>query len=97
MIVPSTKGTVNFGRELFWDIPESAIEAAVKNSPGWVINRVFEYGTLKEIADVIEFYGQEKASAFIKQTSVKPMARAMAFLFLNIELPKIEERPLLYK
>jgi len=97
MKIQSANGTVNFGRALFWDIPENTIEAVVKNSPGWVITRVFEYGTLQEIADVIEFYGQEKASASLKQISVKPMTRAMALLFLNIELPKIEERPLFYK
>lgn len=84
-------------RSLFWDINEKDIERALVESDDWVIERVFEYGELDDIYDVIELYKKEKVNAVLSKTKLRPMARAMAFLFLDMETPKIEERPLFYR
>jgi hypothetical protein len=88
---------MKFRRELFWDINENDIERTLIESDEWVIPRIFEYGDLKEIAEVIKLYGENKTKAILAQTQLRPMARAMAFLFLDIRTPKSEERPLFYK
>ena len=97
MEIQTNKGTICLARELFWDIPESNINATVAQSPEWVVPRVLEYGTLEEIRAIIELYGASKAIEIVKSVQLKPMARSMAYLFLDIELPKLEQRPLFYK
>lgn len=97
MEIQSSKGVIHLGKELFWDIPESNISLALERSPEWVIPRVFEYGTLREIEDTLEFYGKEKCIDSLTQAKLRPMARAMAYLFLDIDLPRHEERALFYR
>jgi hypothetical protein len=84
-------------RSLFWDINENNIEKALHESEDWVIERVFEYGELNDIFDVINLYKKEKVAEVLSKAKLKPMARAMAFLFLDLETNKFEERPLFYK
>lgn len=84
-------------KSLFWDIHENDIERAFHQSDDWVIERVFEYGEVEDIFDVIEMYNKEKVKAVLSKAKLRPMARAMASLFLDIETPKFEERPLFYK
>jgi hypothetical protein len=88
---------MKFRRELFWDINEKDIERTLKESDDWVIVRVFEYGSLEEISRLIQLYGESKIKAVLAQSQLRPMARAMAFLFLDIQTPNYEERPLFYK
>lgn len=96
-MIQTDKGVITLGKELFWDIPASEISAVIVNSPEWVIPRVFEYGSLQEIADLVKLYGTEKSIEVVKRVSLKPMARTMAYFFLDVDLPKVEERPLFYK
>lgn len=84
-------------KELFWEVNPNRIEQILRESDDWVIVRVFEYGEIEDIFDVISLYGEEKVKAVLIKEKLKPMARAMALLFLDIETPKIEERPLFYK
>ncbi len=84
-------------RALFWDIAEDTIERALAEYDEWVILRVFEYGELEDIFDVINLYTRERVVAVFTNARPKPMARAMAILFLDIEVSKFEERPLFYK
>lgn len=72
-------------KELFWEINPNSIEAAFRENDDWVIVRVFEYGTLEDISDVIEFYGKEKTSEVLAREPLKPTAAAMAYLFLNVD------------
>ena len=44
---------------LFWDIPGQTPD--YENNPEWVIQRVFERGSMEDIAEVIVYYGQKKA------------------------------------
>lgn len=84
-------------RELFWDIKEDDIPKALRDSAEWVIVRVFEYGNLDEIRKVINLYGEDYVKEVLMQATLRPMARAMARLFLSINPKQVEPRPLYYK
>ena len=75
-------------RPLFWDINENDIEKALVESPMWVIPRVFQYGSISDIRDVIDLYGLEKTKHALLKTKMKPLTRSMAYLFLNIDPEK---------
>jgi hypothetical protein len=51
---------------LFWDIPGQAPD--YENHPEWVIKRVFERGSMEDIAEVIIFYGNEKVKEVLTTT-----------------------------
>lgn len=72
-------------RELFWDVAESEIPTLLIHAPEWVVPRVFEYGTVADIDAVIRHYGSEKVSAILHASTMRPVTRAMAFLFLGID------------
>ena len=72
-------------RELFWEVSENRINQVLIENDEWVIVRVFEYGTLEDIYDVIEFYGEEKTIQALKTNPLRPMASGMAFLFFRID------------
>ena len=72
-------------RPLFWDVPEADIKSVLENSPEWVVPRVFEYGSLPDIDEVIDLYGAEKVKAILLAIDMKPVTRSMAFLFLGID------------
>lgn len=91
------KNNLKSRKALFWEVNEKDIERMFIESDDWVIERVFEYGEIEDILNVIELYKKEKVTAVLSKAKLRPMARAMAFLFLDIETPKIEERPLFYK
>ena len=96
-MIETTNGNINLSKELFWDIPEKNIVIALNRSSEWVVVRVFEYGTLEEIAEIIKFYGQEKIKELLLKSNLRPMAKAMARLFLDVEIPANEERSLFYR
>ena len=96
-MIETANGKIHLAKELFWDIPEMNIATALSDSADWVTVRVFEYGTLEEITEVIKFYGAEKVKESLLQTKLRPMARAMAWLFLDIDILSNEERPLFYR
>jgi hypothetical protein len=75
-------------RALFWDINEKDIERVLVESDDWVVHRVFEYGTLEDISDVIDLYGEQKVKAILMKSELRPLSRAMAFLFLGIDTHK---------
>lgn len=51
---------------LFWDIQNQSPD--YKNHPEWVIKRVFERGSLEDIAEIILFYGKEKVKKVLTAT-----------------------------
>lgn len=79
---------LKFRRALFWDINEKDIERVLVESDDWVVTRVFEYGTLNDIFDVIDLYGKKKVKAILTKSDLRPMARAMAFLSLGVDTHK---------
>ncbi len=72
-------------RSLFWDIDEKNIEQSLMDSGDWVIVRVFDYGDIEDIEEVIELYGVERTKKILLETNLRPMAKTMAYLFLNID------------
>jgi hypothetical protein len=48
---------------LFWDIPKQTPD--YKNHPAWVIKRVFERGSMEDIAEILLFYGNEKVKTVL--------------------------------
>jgi len=73
-------------RELFWDIGAERIPEVLEQSPGWVIVRVFQYGELEEIAEIISKYGREKVREVLLTEKLQPMAKAMAYYFMDLDL-----------
>ncbi len=88
MIIETENGTVELGRALFWDINEKDIGRALIESDEWVVPRVFEYGTLEEIAELIHYYGKEKVANILLQlrSQLKPVTKAMAWYYFDLEL-----------
>lgn len=86
MDIKTTKGAIHLGRELFWDIPEKNIDLALERSPDWVIVRVFEHGTLDEISEIIRLYGESNVRNSLLRNELKPVAKAMAWLYLDLDL-----------
>ncbi len=56
----------NLPKVLFWDIPGQAPD--YENHPEWVIKRVFERGSMEDIAEIILFYGKEKVKEVLTAT-----------------------------
>lgn len=52
------RGLPHLPQTLFWDIHAQAPD--YKNHAEWVIRRVFERGSLEDIAEIILFYGKGK-------------------------------------
>jgi hypothetical protein len=73
-------------RPLFWDINENDIEKALVESVDWVVVRVFEFGSIEDIFDVIELYGKQKVREILTRETLQPVSAAMAFLFLDIDV-----------
>lgn len=70
---------------LFWEIHPSKIPDALQNSADFVIVRVFEYGELDDIFDVIRLYGVNKTKEVLKRATLQQTAAAMAYIFLGID------------
>lgn len=49
-------------KALFWDVPSDTIniQRIANENINWLIERAFEYGTMKDIRYVLKWYGREK-------------------------------------
>jgi hypothetical protein len=72
-------------KELFWEVDPNRIETVLRDADDWVIVRIFEYGEIDDIFDVIQLYGEEKVRAVLRKEKLKPIASVMAYLFLGID------------
>lgn len=70
---------------LFWDINKDDIEEVLANSDEWVVIRVFDYGTIEDILEVIRLYGRDKVKHILSGSKLRPMARSMAYIFLDVD------------
>lgn len=88
MIIETQEGRVELSRSLFWDINEKNIGNALLESDEWVIPRVFEYGTLEEISELIKYYGRKKTIDVLinLKDNIKPVTKAMAWFYFDLEL-----------
>ena len=72
---------------LFWDVPKKDINKTLAESKDWVVIRVFEYGTIEEIQEIINYYGSSRVVQILKSANhLKPVTVAMARLFLDLNL-----------
>ena len=57
------KEIATLSRSLFWDVPQdnSNIQRIVNQNPDWMIERAFEYGAMRDIRQVLSWYGKERA------------------------------------
>jgi hypothetical protein len=53
---------IPLSKKTFWDV--ELTEADLKNSPEWIINRVFDRGTLDEVLWTINYFGFD----FVKES-----------------------------
>lgn len=72
-------------KELFWDISPERVETALRENDDWAIVRIFEYGKITDIFDAIEFYGSQKTASVLTREKLRPTARVMAYLFLDVD------------
>ena len=72
-------------KELFWEVNPNRIEQILRESDDWVIIRVFEYGEIEDIFDVIQLYGEEKVKEVLNKEKLKPITSVMAYLFLGVD------------
>lgn len=72
-------------KELFWEVNPSRIEKILQDSNDWVIVRVFEYGEIDDIFDVIELYGEQKVKEVLRKEKLPRIASVMAYLFLEVD------------
>lgn len=72
-------------KALFWDIDPARIGTALIENDDWAIVRIFEYGTISDIHHAIEFYGPEKTATVLSHEKLRPTARVMAYLFLQVD------------
>ncbi|MBX2894675.1 MAG: hypothetical protein KF763_04490 [Cyclobacteriaceae bacterium] len=70
---------------LFWEINPNRIASVLEENDDWVIVRVFEYGTIEDIAEVIRVYGKAKVIEVLRQEKLTPIAASMAYLFLHVD------------
>lgn len=52
--------------QLFWDIDLRNL--SFEDSSDWVIERVFDRGSLAEVFEVIKYYGREKVKDYLQNT-----------------------------
>ena len=79
--------TPQISQTLFWDIPEKDIDKTLHDAKDWVVIRVFEYGTVEEINEIINYYGDSSVMKILKSARyLKPVTKAMARLFLDLNI-----------
>jgi hypothetical protein len=70
---------------LFWDVDPDDLSRVLRDSDEWVTSRVFNYGTLEDIAEVIAFYGKERTKHALTRVPLKRVGKVMARLFLDVD------------
>jgi cyanate lyase len=71
-------------KELFWEVSPDDVESLLVNNAEWVVPRVFEYGTMYDIYDVIDLYGESRVKEVLKNSQLGDIASAIAFIIFDI-------------
>jgi Mg/Co/Ni transporter MgtE len=72
-------------KELFWEVRPERIGDVLRDSSEWAIVRIFEYGELEDIADVIRLFGRDRVKNVLSNEKLNKVAAVMAFLFLGVD------------
>lgn len=73
---------------LFWDVPQDRanINRIIDTNPDWLVERVFEYGKMKEVRLVIEWYGEDVVKEVLCQAeSLSKICLAFAAVLFDLE------------
>ena len=57
----------------------------LEENDDWVIVRIFEYGSIEDIKEVIRVYGKAKVIEVLRQEKLKPIAASLTYLFLHVD------------
>jgi hypothetical protein len=57
----------NISDQTLWDIDRSTLH--FDDCPDWVIERVFDRGSLKEVLSVVNYYGDEQVKGYLTSTT----------------------------
>jgi transcriptional regulator with XRE-family HTH domain len=72
----SLQSAVKRLRRLFWDSPLKA--ESFRKYPGWVVERVLDYGTLKDVQGLVQLLGRDRFLGIVSGIRFKS-ARTAAF------------------
>lgn len=72
-------------KSLFWEVPVHRIAQVIEESPAWVVQWIFEYGSLKDVEAVILLYGADRVRELLREVPMTPMVRSMAYVFLDYD------------
>ena len=73
----------NLSKQAFWDVDFDNLD--YQNKSNFIIGRVFEYGTLMDLKEILRCYGMEKSKqAIISARFLKKNAINTASLIFNI-------------
>jgi hypothetical protein len=67
LIFTDMKPQFALSKRTFWDV--DLTEDDLKNSYEWIINRVFDRGTLDEVIEVINYYGYDFVKRVLTTTT----------------------------
>jgi hypothetical protein len=79
----------NLSKQAFWDVDFESLDYQIKGN--FVIGRVFEYGTLSDLREILKFYGFERCKeAVMSAKFLKKNAINTASLILDIPRTSIQ-------
>jgi hypothetical protein len=73
----------NLSKQAFWDVDFDSID--YQKYQNWVIEKIFQFGTLSDLKEVIKFYGVEKCKdSLINAHFLRLNAISLGYLILDI-------------
>jgi hypothetical protein len=79
----------NISKRAFWDTP--IVDEDFDKYPDYIIGRVFEFGTMDELFEIIKYYGEDKCKNAIQNAKFLRMnALNIASLLFNIPRESIK-------
>ncbi|MDZ7936707.1 MAG: hypothetical protein U5M51_17440 [Emticicia sp.] len=73
----------NLSKQAFWDVDFDSLDYQEKAD--WIIGRVFEWGKLSDLKNLIQFYGEKKCkTALLKAPFLRLNAISLGHLLFDI-------------
>ena len=83
------KKKLNISSKAFWDINFPQLMLQVDEYPEYIIKRVFEYGSFKDMMEVLWYFGEEKVKDTLTNTIYLP-AKTLNFVSILLDTDKSE-------
>ncbi|MFY7911995.1 MAG: DUF6922 domain-containing protein [Emticicia sp.] len=79
----------NLSKQAFWDVDFDSLD--YEKEANWIIGRVFEWGKLSDLKNLLEFYGHKKCKdALLKAPFLRLNAISLGHLLLDIPKNKFK-------